>query len=173
MAHLRREPAAFSPTLWAEDAEAEHWLRQATLRLRRETAWRWHLAERPGSPRAGDRLMESLDLTRYADEKRAFFAEDVTARYLAEQMRPPPRAIEGEPPRGGFAWAARTLALDEAARLALGIALLAGLDSAAGPVIAGCHGDGSGMLPTLGLVQRLWDRPEEVSALADPQHPLW
>src|SRR5262249_11876077 len=97
----------------------------------------------------------------------------ITARYLADQMRAAPRDLPVEPQRGGFGWTAQALGLDEAARFVLGLALLVGFDGAAGPVIAGCLGDATKLLPTLALAQRLWDRPEEVLALADPRHALW
>ena len=170
MAKPRQNPVVFSPTMCAEDAEANHWMRQATLRLRRETSWRWHQANKGHG--STDRLLESLDLTRYADEKQTFFASNVTARYLTDEMEGmPPPAQRGQ--RGGFAWAAEELALDEAARFALGLALLAGFDSAAGPVIAGCLADATKTLPTLALLGRLWDRLDEALVLADPAHPLW
>ena len=54
----------------------------------------------------GDRLLESLDLTRYEDEKLAFFDGDMTAHYLCEQLRSPVARCERDPRRGGFGWAA-------------------------------------------------------------------
>jgi hypothetical protein len=169
----QRDPVVFSPALWAEDAEANHWMRQATLRLRRETCWRWHLSSKDSGSGSSNRVIESLDLTRYQDEKRAFFDGDVTARYLSEQLRITSWSGEREPRRGGFGWVAKQLQLDEVSRFALGLALVAGFDGAAGPVIAGCLNDATRTQPTLALVQRLWDRPGEVPSLADPAHPLW
>src|SRR5262249_29187995 len=169
----QRDPVAFSPALTAEDSEANRWMREATLRLRRETCWRWHLNAKVGGDQMADRLVESLDLTRYRDEKLAFFESDVAARYLSEQLRVTPWRDERELRRGGFGWAAKELQLDALSRFVLGLALLAGFDGAAGPVIAGCLNDATRTQPTLALAQRLWDRPEEALALADPSHALW
>ena len=85
-----RVPMSFSPRLAIEDPLAAHWLRDVTLRLRREICWLWR--ERgvlagltmPVSalPPFTDRLAATLDLARYDEEKRAFFVQDATAGYL-------------------------------------------------------------------------------------------
>jgi len=58
----------FSPNLRADDELANYWMRQATLRSRREIAWIWHergLGEKiqPGElPPVVDKASYSLDL---------------------------------------------------------------------------------------------------------------
>jgi hypothetical protein len=168
---------AFSPALRAGDRLANHWLRQVTLRLRREVRWRWkeRQAGQVGAPgqAASKRLAESLDLTRYWEAKRRFFAEDTTARYLSETLAEPFRPTPGTSPRGSFGWLVEELELDGVSAFALGLGLITTFDSAAAPVIATCLNDPGRTQPTLELAQRLWDRPEEVLSLADPFHPLW
>lgn len=169
--------AGFNPALVPADVEAAYWLRQATLRLRREVAWRWHLqgvqpALEQALPPPPSPLAESLDLTRYVDAKRAFYDEDVTARWLSEQLAaPPPRRTA--PSRGGFGWVCDAMGLDEAGRFVLGLALLAAYDAAAGAVIAACLSRAEPALPTLRLAQQLWERPDEILVIVDPHHPLW
>jgi hypothetical protein len=63
--------------------------------------------------------------------------------------------------------------LDSMCCFSFGLALLASFDSAAGPVIATCQNDANRTLPTVALVQKLWDQPDEALALADPTHPLF
>jgi len=81
-------PASFSPQLVPEDELARHWLRQVTLRLRREVLWMWHQrgqgtrGRRNALPPATDPTVEALDLARYWEDKQRFFAHDQTARYL-------------------------------------------------------------------------------------------
>jgi hypothetical protein len=175
-----RPPVAFSPGLEPVDPLAGHWLRQVTLRLRREICWLWHQrgltqGDRPWEPLppAIDRLQEALDLTRFAEARGRFFVEDVTARYLTEQLAasPPPEA--GEIVRGSFGWVVRQLELDGAARFVLALGLLATFDNAAGPVVAACANDPAATRPSLALAQRLWDDPAAVVSCADPSHALW
>ena len=176
------EAVGFTPALRPEDAQAAYWLRQATLRLRREIAWRWHLHDGP-DPRDGPRdpaqlppreepLVESLDLTRYAAHRQRFFESDATARYLCRRLEEPPPAGGAAAP-GGFGWAADALGLDEAARFALALALLPAIEPAAAPVIAACQGTEGGGRPTAALAARLWADGGPLPALADPRHPLW
>lgn len=172
-------PVTFSPQLVPDDPLAAYWLRQVTLRLRREVAWIW--VERgltPGSqtgalPPLSDRALEALDLARYSELKRRFFAEDETARYLSDEIAAP----EPEPPRrpaqGSFSWVAGELALGPVERFLLALSLSAGFDSAAGSVIAACQNDGTAIHPTLSLAQRLWDDPVELLAAAEPGHRLY
>ena len=170
------EPITFSPTLASDDASANYWLRQVTVRLRREICWRWHerdAMEDAALPAVGSRLMESLDMTRLWEAKQAFFEKDATARFLSEKLSEPPAPMSGDVPRGSFEWVVRTLALDDVAAFGLALSVAASFDGAVGPVIGACLNDVSRVRPTLALAQRLWDRPEEVLALADPGHALW
>jgi hypothetical protein len=111
-------------------------------------------------------------MSRFAREKRAFFDNDGAARYLSDLIAEP--FLPSEPPaRGSFGWVVRELDPDDLASLALGLVLAAALDGSMGSVIAACMNDAAKMQPSLALIQRLWDRPEEVLALADPLHPLF
>ncbi|OAN36778.1 ATP-binding protein [Mycolicibacterium iranicum] len=167
----------FLPGLASSDPCADGWLRQATLRLRREVAWRWHQSgaspSSPGVPPAAaerNPLVESLDLTRHWDAQQAFFETDETGRYLCDLIAESPPTPAEDPPRGSFSWVLRELRLNDVSAFALALGLLARLDGASGPVFAACAGDGD---PTLALVQRLWDEHEAVLRLADMTHPLW
>jgi hypothetical protein len=169
-------PVTFTPGLVSADPLANYWLRQAVLRLRREICWLWQ--ERTGTPQArstppfADRVSESLDRARFFEEKIRFWNTDVTARFLTERIEEPePDSASG--PRGSFRWVAGELELDLLSRLALGLALLAGIDSAAGPAISACLNDATRASLTLGLLQKLWDLPEEALRLADAAHPLF
>jgi hypothetical protein len=172
-----REIRAFSPSLAAADPLANYWLRQVMLRLGREVCWMWQ--ERTGSAPAGimpplvDRLSESLDRSRYWEEKQRFFQEDATAGYLTEQIGNDPPAHLGPASRGSFGWVIEQARLDEVSTFLLSLSLMSSFDSAAGSVIAACHNDGNRTAPTLALAQKLWDRPEEVLGPADPMGPLF
>jgi len=174
----QREAIVFSPELQTDDPLAAFWLFQATVRLRRELCWR--LAERAGRSYASgslssvewDRLQDSLDKKRVWEDKLRFFQEDPTARFLSDQLdRIPSQDGEGAP-RGSFTWLVRELSLDDTSMFALALALLPVFDNAAGGVVAACQNDPARVYPTLSLVQKLWDFPREVLALADPGHPL-
>jgi hypothetical protein len=172
-----REICAFSPSLAPADSLANYWLRQVMVRLRREVCWMWQ--ERTGGAPSGimpplvDRLSESLDQSRYWEEKQRFFQEDATARYLTEQIVNAPPAHIGTPSRGSFGWVIEQARLDEVSTFLLSLSLMSSFDSASGSVIAACHNDSNRTVPTLALAQKLWDRPEEVLGLADPVGPLF
>jgi len=177
---------AFSPGLTAADPSTRAWLLEATLRLRREVAWRWH--QRGGAADGSGRLpatdgsvVDSLDLRRHWTEKQAFFREDVAARYLSEQIV---AAHGGDDQRDGQngsasegayvpSWTIRGVRLDAVSSLALGLGLLARADAASGAIFGACLGDGSRTEPSLALVQRLADHPGEALSIADPGHILW
>lgn len=171
-------PAArLTPGVVPEDPVLAFWLGQASLRLRRETSWCWFQRsgrEEPGSgklPPVTDPAVESLDLVRYEGQKRAFFEQDPTARYLTECLAgEQPPAPDSAP--GGFGHLAETLDLDDGERFVLALGLLGRLDAAAGPVISACMNDMSRPWPTLALAQRLWDDPMAVARISDPGHPL-
>lgn len=162
----KQSNVSFSPGLRAGDLLAEYWLRQVTVRLRREVCWRMK------EPKAsGDNLSESLGMQRYWEEKKAFFNSDATAQYLTRQLHAPP-PLPGKPHQGSFAWVLKELALDNASAFLLALGLSAVFDSAAGSVMAACHNDPSRTYPTFSLAQKLWDLPEQVLAMADPAHTL-
>ncbi|MBP9183288.1 MAG: ATP-binding protein [Fuscovulum sp.] len=173
--------AGFAPRIEVGCPVARLWLAEATLRLRREVAWLWHLRGSlqglPGGgvlPPAIDPLHDALDLTRYDADRLAFLAADPAAAYLGARiaaLHAAPRATAA-PPRGGFGWLAAEMRLSAAECLVLALALGGAVDGARGAVIAACLNAPEARDPTLALAQRLWDRPDEVLALLDPAHPL-
>jgi len=172
------QPMLLNPDLATPDLSASWWLAQVTLRLRREVAWCWHLRGegKLGTegvlPPFADAAAESLDLTRYAGDKRRFFATDVTARHLGELMTQYARPRLRDDGPGSWDWLAQNAGLDDAAQFVLALAFAARLDAALGPVLACCQNDNARSYPTLALAQRLWDDPRAVAACADPGHPL-
>jgi hypothetical protein len=167
-------PVTLSPALHPGDAVAAHWLRQVTVRLRREVTWLRHA--RGGAegafPGPGDRLQHALDLARFRDDKADFFAADPTAAWLTQLLREgEPRARS--PERGTFGWAAEELELDAAGRFLLALGVAAAFDHAVGTAMGACLGLAGPAEPTLALAQHLWDEPEEVLGAADPGHPLF
>ncbi|MDY0745274.1 ATP-binding protein [Paucibacter sp. R3-3] len=171
-------PIAFTPALAVADPMARLWLRQAMLRLRREVAWLWRERELQGYPAERseplpamlDAGLASLDLTRYVDDKAAFFAQDVTARHLSEQINAQ-QVADG--PTGAFSFAVQSLALQPVETFVLALALLPAIDAAAGPVIATVMNEPGRGEPSLALAQRLWDEPAAVLACLDASHALF
>jgi vesicle-fusing ATPase len=173
------EPIAFAPGVRGDDGVAQYWLRQVTLRLRREVCWLWReraLQEATGQAAAAlppfvDRPVVALDLMRYVGEKGTFFTNDVTARYLSECIAVPP-PLRGSHQRGSFGWVVERLALTPVECFVLALGLLPTIDSACGDVIATCQNDPQRSEPTLALAQRLWDDPDALLHCFDPAHPL-
>jgi hypothetical protein len=169
-------PTCMTPQLALADADCAHWVAQVTLRLRREICWCWHQRTGQRDPGHGvpppytDPAQDSLDLSRYRDDKPRFFEEDVTARYLTEQIE----TIEPAGARPGL-WrrAAQEAKLDAAAQFVLALFLSARMDASLAPVFAACHNDANRPFPTLALAQRLWDDPLAIVACADASHPLF
>ncbi|SEJ11006.1 MULTISPECIES: ATP-binding protein [unclassified Variovorax] len=179
------DAVVFLPGARGEDPLAQHWLRQVTLRLRREVCWLWRertaqvaqVAQMPGDadsalPPFSDRALGTLDLLRYANDKRSFFASDVTARHLGELIAAPAAPVRAGGPRGSFTWLVQALGLTPLERFVLAMALLPVVDSAAGQVIAACLNDPGRTEPTLALAQRLWDEPDDLVRGFDAAHPL-
>lgn len=171
-------PATFQPGLSIHDALADHWLRQVTVRLRREIAWLWH--ERSGEvnasgqlPPFSDPLLHVLDQTRFAQRRTQFFQDDETAAYLSDLLQEPEPAPPSQPPRGSFSWVAKTLDLKPLDRFVLALALCPVVDSSAETVLAACQNNPSGHVPTLALAQKLWDQPEELLQFSSITHPLF
>jgi hypothetical protein len=171
-------PVAFMPGVHGNDAVAQHWLRQSTLRLRREVCWLWRERNLQGAPEGGavpapvDRALAALDLVRYEHDKRTYFAEDATARHLSERIAVAAPEPQQRRARGSFGWAAHELQLAPVERFVLALALLPSVDSAAGQVIASCLNEPSRTSPSLALAQRLWDEPDELLRCFDPAHAL-
>src|SRR5215471_19201018 len=103
-------PITFSPNLRGSDACANYWMRQVTLRLRREVCWCWR--ERGGEqiqseaalPPFGSKVSNVLDMTRFWAEKQNFYLSDPTAQYLTEQITSSPRPASDSAVRGSFGW---------------------------------------------------------------------
>jgi ATPase family associated with various cellular activities (AAA) len=180
----KKELITFSPDLRADDACANYWMRQVTLRLRREVSWSWHergaaaaaaTEQAPGKlPPFSDKVSATLDLSRFWAEKQDFYMTDPTARYLTEQLHTKsPCAGMKHRAQGSFGWVVKALALDEVAQFVLALALTVSFDANMGSVIAACLNDQTKIYPTLALGQRLWDQPEDVLRIADPFHPLF
>ena len=167
-------PTALLPRLTVGDPVGAHWLRQVTLRLRREVCWTWlerglltgsSLAPLPGVlPPFAEPALAALDLARYHDDKLRFFESDETAAYLSQLIAMP--EPDDDRVAGGFGWVARELALAPVECFVLALALLASIDGAAGPVFAACLNDPQHSAPTPALAQRLWDSPQEILAAA-------
>ncbi len=172
------ESVVFSPNLRADDDLANYWMRQATFRARREIAWIWYERGLIAQPQPGelppvvDKASDSLDLSRHWAEKQQFFADNVAARYLTEQLAAEPPKIKN-PRRGSFSWVVNELALDDVSAFALGLGLASAFDGSFGAVIAACLNDHSRIYPNLMLIQRLWGFPEDVLSLADPMHAIF
>jgi len=176
MSAAPRPAAMFNPGIRVPDPFAAWWLRQVSLRLRREVAWCWHQRGEAPAPHDGrlpppnDPVLDSLDLGRFQEQKQRFFADDVAARYLTEQIAQEPTA---SPADSRFARATQVLQLTSAAQFLLALALAARTDAALGAVCAACQNDPGRCYPTLALAQRLWDDPVDVVAAASPHHLLF
>lgn len=174
----RQEAIAFSPSLQTQDVLANYWLRQVTVRLRREICWRWHLQENitfasPASlPPLTNKLTEALDLSRYWEAKCQFYQSDSTAKYLTEKLTVD-RPQNYPAVRGSFSWVVDTLALDQISIFLLALGAIVCFDNAASEVISAILNDSNATQPTLALAQKLWEQPEEILTVADPEHPLW
>lgn len=170
-------PVAFTPGIHLEDAFAAYWVRQVTLRLRREICWLWQ--ERNLTPPSDhalppftDRTQWILDLARHADVKRHFFETNETAQYLSKEIArtPPPNELSQ---RGSFSWIVRELDLDNTETFIMTLGLLSAFDNTAGSVIATCLNHPSSTRPTLALAQRLWDEPSDIIRVANSGHVLF
>lgn len=174
-----KEFITFSPDLRAADACANYWMRQVTLRLRREICWCWHeRGLQPGSgsavlPPFSDNVVNALDQSRFWAEKRRFYVSDPTARYLTEQLNAGYRSGNERAAHGSFGWVVENLGLDDVSAFGLALALTVAFDGSMGSVIAACLNDQTKSYPNLALAQKLWDEPAKVLRIADPFHPLF
>ncbi len=172
------KPITFSPTLYAGDVSANYWLRQVTIRLRREICWiRHERGLKPDNNRVilppfVDKVVETLDIARFWEEKNKFFQTDPTAQYLTEQLAVEPPAFESLPTRGSLTWVVQELRLSPVSTFTLALGLAVTFDNAIGSVIASCLNDPVRTYPNLALAQKLWDNPEQILNIADAGHPL-
>lgn len=172
------EHATFSPGLHADNALANYWMGQVTIRLRREILWCWY--ERGFLPDSSptslppfvDKVPIILNTSRIWEEKKQFFHSDPTAKYLTNLLGDVP-FVNMEPVQGSFEWVVQKLDLDDISSFVLALSLVAAFDSTMGSVTAACLNDPAGTRPNLTLAQKLWDHPEEVLRIADPAHPLF
>ncbi len=188
---MKHESIAFMPGVGGRDVlvpdvHGRHWLRQVTLRLRREVCWLWRERQAQGVVQASDLpgpagnalppfvepALGALDLARYAQDKLTFFSDDITAHHLSNRLAEPMADVP-EPPRGSFGWVVRELSLQPVEAFVLALALLPAVDSAAGAVLAACLNDPARSEPTLALAQRLWDEPDQLLRCVDPGHALF
>ncbi len=136
--------------------------------MRRELTWLWR------NHHPADRLADSLERHSLAEQRRRFFTEDPTARYLDDRIRGGRMPLRGRASkRGAFAWIARELNLSAAEIFVVGVALAASRDAAVGSLIGALQGDSRQVLPTLGLAQWLWDDPHALLTLTSQAHPLF
>jgi len=90
--NIGQKPVTFSPDLYAHDECANYWIRQVTIRLRREICWIWHerglhsYSQTSTLPPFEDKIPAILDMSRFREEKQKFFKVDPTARYLTGQL---------------------------------------------------------------------------------------
>lgn len=181
----KKEFITFSPRLSARDESANYWMRQVTVRLRREVSWCWHERGRDSSdtsarasilPPFVEKSPPVLDMSRFWEEKQRFYLTDTAARYLTEQLdaqRPLAAGAREETMRGSFGWVVAELELNDVATFVLALAMTTAFDASMGSVIAACLNDQSKLQPNLALAQKLWDEPEEVLEVADLSHPLF
>ena len=172
------KPFTMMPGFSVDDQVAKYWLRQVTVRCRREIAWLWYeqgvLPEgKPDTiPPFKDKASTVLNMQRFWKKKQEFFKNDPTAGYLTELLEEPFEQ-DGSSVQGSFSWVVEELDLNDIEAFTLALALIAIFDNSIGPVIAACHNDANKSQPTLALAQRLWDYPEQVMGVADPAHPLY
>jgi hypothetical protein len=161
------EAVWFTPGLSVPDAWTEHWVRQAVLRLRRELCWAWRDSQTP------DPLSDALDRTRLHQQRMEFFERDESARHLTWIISQDPPPATSFAARGTFPWLAGELQLTQAEIFATALLLVHSSDAAAAEVIGAAQGDARRSVPTLGLVQRLWDEPGALSSLNSLSHSLF
>jgi hypothetical protein len=108
-------PVTFSPAIRAADSSANYWLRQVTVRLRREISWIRHERGVMPETRSGalppyiDKAQAALDMSRFWEEKTGFMQNDVTARYLTELLHKDPPLVDEDSVQGSFGWVVDTL----------------------------------------------------------------
>lgn len=154
-------PERMLPELVIADPSLAWWAGQAVLRLRREVAWCRRLGNEGSDP-----AQAALDLLRYRQARAQFFATDVAARFLSEQLH------KIEPAAGRFATLSDRLGLTSAERFVWALGLLSHIDGALAPVVALLEGNPQRTEPSLALAQLLWDDPLEVLSAIDPARPL-
>jgi DNA polymerase III delta prime subunit len=171
----------FSPALTIQDDYLAFWLQNVTMRLRREMCWilqeRSLLADPathslPTTNLYTNKGISELNEVRYWENKQRFFESDVTAKHLSNLINKEPPIVD-DIVRGNLYWIVGKLNLDNASILVLSLVIACHLDTAIGNVISLCLNDPNRTQPTLGLAQKLWDKPEEILFLSDPGNLLF
>ena len=179
----QQQAISFSPNLCLDDVSIAYWLKQVTIRLRREILWNWHELgifqnsenqnfSSVALPTINDKASELLSQSRNWAKKNKFFTSDLTANYLTEQLQTNPPGINSTAIRGSFDWVINTLKLDSTSCFIFALALSVTFDSNVGYIIAACFNDPAKIYPTLSLAQKIWDHPNQILMMADPSHPL-
>ena len=170
----------FSPELHLSDPHASYWMRQVTVRLRREICWcRYQRGELPDMATSllapySDRVQATLDQSRFFEEKQQFYREDVTARYLSDLLvDAPPVPNPASLMQGSFGWVIAALGLNDLESFVLALGLASAFDHTVGNVMANVMNDPPRIHPTLALTQKLWDQPDHLLSLVDPDHLLF
>lgn len=168
--------AAITPGLQVPDPLAAYWLSQVHIRVRREIGWSWHQRLGRDDPWDGslppvtECSSDVLDWVRFADHKRRFLQDDPASEHLGaclDDLRLPDQET------GAWAFAVRTLALDEAAQFVLALGVSQHLDGGLAPVFAACANDLRRPFPTAALAQRLWDDPAAIARILVDDHALF
>jgi hypothetical protein len=157
-----------TPGLALSDPFTAAWVLQVIVRIRRELCWLWR------HPGPIDRVAELLERAPLARQRRQFFIEDATARYLDERLRAAEMPLRAKGcARGTLAWVARELELSGGEIFVVALALTAARDPAVNDLIGRLQADQRQSLPTLGLAQWLWEDAEALQGLLSPLHPLY
>lgn len=173
---IETSPSQMTPNLTIADPSAAYWVAQVTLRLRREISWCWHqrtLQPDPANgklPPPGDPAAENLDLTRYENQKKTFFAHDPAARYLTDEIS---SLKQHKDHQSRWRMVGRELDFDRSAEFVMALGLAVRLDAGLAPVMSSCMNDLNRPFATLALAQRLWDEPLKIVDCGDPDHPLY
>jgi MoxR-like ATPase len=163
----------FTPGIAPADLHLSYWLRQVTVRLRREVSWlRYQRQALTASGYDVSPLQAVLDLERFSADKAHFFEEDTTARYLSDVLAEEPPAVR-DAARGSLGWVIEALALPPVDTFILALALAAALDNAIGTALAFIQNDTMLTYPTPALAQAIWDTPQDVLRIMNPVHPLF
>ncbi len=168
-----KRQSAFTPGLECRDGFTAYWLEQVVLRMRRELCWAWRQNPAAQILNATDAIAEVVQRNSLEEQRKRFFAEDETARYLSEQIAASSARRRSRASRGSFQWLAQELKLSGGEVFAVALVLAAARDSATGEVIAALHGDARRTQPTLSLAQRLWDDPKALLPVASRSHALF
>ncbi len=170
---------SFTPGITVNDKLAGYWLKQVTIRLRREIWWNWHerglIPEENTSslPPFTDKIPSIMEMEHVNNTKKIFLEKDTTAHFLNSKLNMKIPKIINSSPQGSFSWVSKQLKLDKISCFTLALAVETIIDNTLGSVISSCLNDPDKHQPNLALIQKLWDNPNDVINLSDPAHPLF